>query len=99
MLSDFTSSTKSPGKKTLPSKTPSLPSVSQNEEKEEKVMKESLRPQLFSNDIDNTCGVKSYENYMIGPLYDQHGRSIGVLQMFNFKGVISKYQIERFKAL
>ena len=33
----------------------------------------------FVNDIDNICGCKSYDNYMIGPLFDQFGRTIGIM--------------------
>jgi hypothetical protein len=36
---------------------------------------------------------------MIAPLLDQFGRSIGIMQMFNFTQPISQFQLNRFKAM
>jgi hypothetical protein len=36
---------------------------------------------------------------MIAPLLDQFGRSIGIMQMYNFAQPISSFQIDRFKAI
>jgi hypothetical protein len=36
---------------------------------------------------------------MIAPLFDQFGRSIGIMQMFNFVNPVTKFQIDRFKAI
>jgi len=36
---------------------------------------------------------------MIAPLLDQFGRSIGIMQMFNFAQPITSFQLDRFKAI
>ena len=62
-------------------------------------MVEKPKSAYFQSDVDNICGCKQFENYMIAPLLDQFGRSIGIMQMFNFAQPITAFQLDRFKAI
>ena len=40
------------------------------ETKAQQAQMERLSHKYFQSDIDNTCGCKAFENYLIGPIFD-----------------------------
>ena len=53
----------------------------------------------FVNEIDNPKGIKEVKNIMIGALRREDGSTNGIIQLYNSKNPITKFEQKKFEAV